>query len=77
VPILTVVAGPNGSGKSSLLRRLDFEGKQNLLDTDAIAKGMNPGDPTQAAMAAGREVIRREREYINSGQSFALLAALA
>jgi predicted ABC-type ATPase len=77
VPVLTVVAGPNGSGKSSILRILQFEGKENLLDTDAIAKEMNPSDPYQAALAAGREVIRRERDFIERGESFAIETTLS
>jgi predicted ABC-type ATPase len=57
VPTLTVFAGPNGSGKSSVTRHFEFDGKDEVLDPDAIAKRMNPSDPTQSAIAAGREVI--------------------
>jgi len=72
MPVLTIVAGPNGAGKSTLIRYYEFEGKQNLLDTDAIAKRMNAANPMAAAVAAGREVISRTREYISSRQSFVL-----
>jgi predicted ABC-type ATPase len=77
VPVLTIFAGPNGSGKSSVIKRFEFEGRHNLLDTDAIAKRMNPDNPVLSAIAAGREVIRRTHEYIEMGQSFAIETTLA
>jgi len=60
VPVLTVVAGPNGSGKSTLTKALDFEGRENLLDPDAIARRLNPGAPHSVALTAGREILRFE-----------------
>jgi predicted ABC-type ATPase len=72
MPVLTIVAGPNGAGKSTLIRDYKLEGKQNLLDTDAIAKRMNPENPMAAAVAAGREVIGRTRDFIATHQSFVL-----
>jgi predicted ABC-type ATPase len=70
MPSLTVVAGPNGAGKSTLILDYPFEGKENLLDTDAIAKRINPGRPLDAALAAGREVVDLSRQYIASRKSF-------
>ena len=64
MPTLAVIAGPNGSGKSTITRYLDFEGKDRLLDPDAIARRIDPVDPGRAAVTAGREAIRRTREYI-------------
>jgi predicted ABC-type ATPase len=72
MPVLTIVAGPNGAGKSTLILGYEFEGKQYLLDTDAIAKRMNPSNPLAAAVSAGREVIARTREFIANQQSFVL-----
>jgi predicted ABC-type ATPase len=77
VPVLTVIAGPNGSGKSTLTARLAPEAKVNLLDPDAVAKRMDPGDPTRAAIAAAREVITRIRDYLARGESFGLETTLA
>jgi len=77
VPILTVFAGPNGSGKSSVLARADFEGRENLLEADAIAMRINPKNPQQAAIAAGREMLRRTSEYIRRRKSFAIETTLA
>jgi len=77
VPVLTVFAGPNGSGKSSIIPWFKFEGKDNLLETDAIARRINLIDPHRAAVAAGREVIRRMREYTETRESFAIETTLA
>lgn len=77
MPLLTVIAGPNGSGKSTITRRLEFEGKDHLLDPDAIAKRLDPADPSRAAVAAGRETILRTREYLAARQSFAMETTLA
>ena len=77
MPVLTVFAGPNGSGKSSIIRRLDFEGTENLLQADEIAKRINSADPSRAAVAAAREVITRTRLCIRNHQSFAIETTLA
>ena len=77
MPALTVFGGPNGSGKSTLIAKLEFEGRDNLLDADAIAKRMNPSNPREAAVAAGRELIRRTREYLENRESFAIETTLA
>jgi predicted ABC-type ATPase len=77
VPVLTVFAGPNGSGKSSLIRQVEFEGRENLLEPDAIAGRIDPHLPRRAGISAGREVLRRTAEYIRSGESFAIETTLA
>ena len=77
MPVLTVFAGPNGSGKSSLIRQIDFEGRQNLLEPDAIAGRIKPEFPQRAGISAGREVLRRTTEYIRRGESFAIETTLA
>jgi len=72
-----VVAGPNGSGKSSVIGQLDYEGRENLLDPDAIAKRINPENLQQAAISAAREVIQRTRQYLHERQSFAIETTLS
>jgi predicted ABC-type ATPase len=61
VPTLTVIAGPNGSGKSTLTRSVNFEGRERLLDPDAIARRLNPLHPSAAAIASAREVLNERR----------------
>jgi len=77
VSVLTVFAGPNGSGKSSLIRQVGFEGRENLLEPDAIAKRMRPELPQEAGISAGREVLRRSAEYVRESRSFAIETTLA
>jgi predicted ABC-type ATPase len=77
VPTLTVIAGPNGCGKSTLTRSVDFEGRDRLLDPDGIARGLNPLNPPAAAIAAGREVLKRTADYLNGGLSFAVATTLS
>ena len=77
MPVLTILAGPNGSGKSTLTSRLNFEGRENLPDPDAIAKQIDPADPGRAALKAGREAIRRTREYLQNSQSFGIETTLS
>jgi predicted ABC-type ATPase len=77
VPTLTVIAGPNGSGKSTLTRSVYFEGRDRLLDPDAIARGLNPSNPSAVAITAGRELLRRTADYLNRGASFAVETTLS
>lgn len=59
MPVLTLLAGPNGAGKSSCPMAVHFDGRERLLDPDAIARELNPAEPAAAAIAAGRETLRR------------------
>jgi predicted ABC-type ATPase len=77
VPTFTLIAGPNGSGKSTITRRVNFEGRDLLLDPDAIARRLSPFNPLLAAMSAGREVIERTAEYFEQGVSFAVETTLS
>ena len=77
MPVLTVVAGPNGAGKSTLTKVLDFEGRENLLDPDAIARRINPLDPHSVRVTAGREILRRLQDCMVKGVSFVIETTLA
>lgn len=76
-PILTVIAGPNGSGKSTLTAALWADLHMPVIDPDAIARSIDPLAPERAAVAAGREAIRRQVQYLESGASFAVETTLA
>lgn len=77
MPVLTIFAGPNGSGKSSIIGGVEFVKSENLLETDAIARQIDAMNPRRVAITAGREVLRRTRQYIDSGQHFAIETTLA
>jgi predicted ABC-type ATPase len=77
VPLLTIIAGPNGSGKSTLTQSVDFDGRDRLLDPDAVARALNPLNPSAAALAAGREVLSRIAGYLACEANFAVETTLA
>jgi predicted ABC-type ATPase len=77
VSVLTIFAGPNGSGKTSVIRRVDFAGRDHLLEADAIASEIQVSDPRRAMISAGREVLRRTQKYLGSGQNFAIETTLS
>ena len=74
-PWFTIVAGPNGSGKSTLARTL--LPNTPIINPDAIAREIDPGNPFAAAVAAGKEAIRRFHEKISSGDTFAAETTLS
>jgi predicted ABC-type ATPase len=41
------------------------------MNADEIARRISPGNPEGAALAAGRFMLRRIRELISAGESFA------
>jgi predicted ABC-type ATPase len=77
VAILTLIAGPNGSGKSTLTEWVDLEDRGLLLDADAIARILDPVNPQTAAIAAGKEILRRIRECLARSESFAVETTLS
>jgi predicted ABC-type ATPase len=77
VPTLSVVAGPNGSGKSTLTSSIRFEDSGNLIDADAIARGLDPVQPSRVAVRAARLAVLRCRQLLVSRQSFTLETTLA
>jgi predicted ABC-type ATPase len=59
-PRLLIVAGANGAGKSTLTARLVQRFGNRLgavLDADAIARALNPYDPSKSAISAARAVL--------------------
>jgi predicted ABC-type ATPase len=59
-PRLIIVAGANGAGKSTLTALLKARGGERLgrvLDPDAVARELDPVNPSRAALQAGRVVL--------------------
>jgi predicted ABC-type ATPase len=74
-----IIAGPNGAGKTTfatefLLNEADCP---TFVNADLIAEGLNPLQPEQEAMAAGRMMLDMIRRYVNEGRSFAFETALS
>ena len=78
-PKLVIFAGANGSGKSTLTKfyRRKLETIGPILDPDAEARLLNPNDVHKAAIQAARNILIRQKECLESGQSFALETTLA
>jgi len=76
-PTLTVIAGPNGSGKSTFTRTTHTDLQAPIIDPDAIAREIDPVAPEQAAVAAGREALKRQAAYIERGLSFIIETTLS
>jgi predicted ABC-type ATPase len=77
VPVLTLIAGPNGSGKSTVTGSVDIQGRDRLIDTDAIARRLSPSNPSAAAMKAGREVLKRIEDHLGADVDFAVETTLS
>lgn len=48
-----------------------------ILDPDAIAREINPNDPSKAAIQAARIVLKSQQDFLRSGQSFTLETTLS
>ncbi len=58
-PELIIVGGANGSGKTTLALKYAAWQRCPYFGADAIAEEISPGSPERAAIAAGKEFIRR------------------
>jgi len=75
---LCILGGCNGAGKTTLARELlPRLGLMRFLNTDEIARGLSPLDPSLVAFKAGRLVIEEARSLIAAGSSFALESTLS
>lgn len=78
-PQLFILAGPNGAGKSTTARVLLPEtlGIEQFVNADNIAAGLSPFAPQTAQVEAGKIMLRRIRELLQTRQSFAFETTLA
>jgi predicted ABC-type ATPase len=75
VSYLIVYAGPNGSGKSSLREQLG-EKTEVTIDSDQIARRLNPMEPRAVDRKAGVEAIKLFRQTLGEGRSMSLESTL-
>jgi predicted ABC-type ATPase len=70
---IVILGGPNGAGKTTTASVLlpEFLRLNDFLNADEIARDISPDNPEAAAMAAGRILIQRMREYVRDEKSFA------
>lgn len=74
---LYVLAGANGSGKSTISKVLLPSEGIVYVNPDDIAKGLNPDDPTQVKIAAGKKALSRVEALLEKGDSFAVESTLS
>jgi predicted ABC-type ATPase len=76
---ILILAGPNGAGKTTFAREfLTTEANcPTFLNADIIAAQLSPQHPDQVAMRAARFMLRRIREEVAKGESFAFETTLA
>jgi predicted ABC-type ATPase len=78
VPNIFIIAGCNGAGKTTasftiLPEMLDCK---EFVNADEIAKGLSPFQPESVSFHAGRIMIARIDELLNSGVDFAFETTL-
>lgn len=75
-PTLVVIAGANGAGKSTLTLA-GLPGDRPVVDPDAIARRINPDNVRAAGIAAGREAVRQQNDFLDRRESFAVETTLS
>jgi predicted ABC-type ATPase len=72
-----LIGGPNGSGKSSLSEWIELNRQGLLVDPDAVAKQINPTNPREAALEAGRKVLEIIAGHLDRQETFAVETTLS
>ncbi len=74
--IMTVFAGTNGAGKSTISAQMkEYVGV--IIDPDQIARAINPANPRDADLSAGREAVKLIRQLISQRDNFAIETTLS
>jgi predicted ABC-type ATPase len=77
-PTLCIIGGCNGAGKTTLARELlPRLGLMRFLNTDEIARGLSPLDPTLSAFKAGRLLLEEAQTLMKAKASFAIESTLS
>ncbi len=79
MPILYIIAGPNGAGKTTTAESM-LPGVLNCIEfvnADLIARGISPYNPESVAIQAGRIMLNRINELMNSKVDFVIETTLS
>ena len=76
---LYIIAGPNGAGKTTASYTIlpEIFDCHEFVNADEIAKGLSPFNPESVSLKAGRLMLQRINELLDSGVSFAFETTLA
>jgi len=76
---IVIIAGPNGAGKTTFAREFlpNEAGCPVFVNADLIASGLSPFAPEQAAVAAGRLMIKQIQQHVLRNESFAFETTLS
>lgn len=78
-PKLYIIAGCNGAGKTTASYTIlpDILNCKEFVNADEIAKGLSPFNPESMAIEAGKIMLRRIDELIETNTTFAIETTLA
>lgn len=76
---LYIIAGCNGAGKTTASFTIlpDILDCKEFVNADEIARGLSPFQPETVSFEAGRIMLHRIEELIESGQNFAFETTLS
>ena len=75
--IFYIIAGANGSGKNTLASELLPSESLKFLNADEVAKEICPENIESVKIKAGKIVLKRLEDLLNSGKSFAIETTLS
>lgn len=76
-PILYIIAGANGSGKSTLASELLPSENLDFLNADDVAKEICPDNIESVKIKAGKIVLKKLENLLDSRKSFAIETTLS
>ena len=76
---VVIIAGPNGAGKTTFAVEFlpNEAGCPLFVNADLIAGGLSPFAPEQAAVRAGRIMVREIALHVQRGETFAFETTLS
>jgi predicted ABC-type ATPase len=76
---LYIIAGCNGAGKTTASFTIlpEILNCKEFVNADEIARGLSPFQPEKVAFEAGRIMLNRINDLLNSGENFAFETTLA
>jgi len=79
MPVLYIIAGPNGAGKTTASYTLlpNMLNCREFVNADEIARGLSPFNPENMAFEAGRIMLQRIEQLIDSKTTFAFETTLS